>query len=347
MNDRFDKKHLSEVERLIREIDKLYSDTGKKVARIGAAITQNGDSFSFTKSTQYKKLFNTVFSDMARGIEKTIINGVRAQWEQGEIKAIDSIADQLRGKISPLALSRLKEMRFASTHAAYEAFQKRMKEGLKLSERIWELTNNYKMNLELLINLEAGKSAHDIALQVQRFLKEPDNLFRRVRDELDNLKLSLPASTFHPGNGVYRSSYKNALRLARTEVNMAYRRAENARYQTLPFVVGFEVKLSNAHPVYDICDELKGKYPKDFIFSGWHPQCLCHTTAILATEAEYEALEEALLNGKPLPSSSKRTIKTPPKNFSDWVERNKERAATWKNQPYFIQDNFKNGKLVG
>ena len=28
------------------------------------------------------------------------------------------------------------------------------------------------------------------------------------------------AQAFHPGHGVYRSSYKNALRLAATETNM-------------------------------------------------------------------------------------------------------------------------------
>jgi hypothetical protein len=52
---------------------------------------------------------------------------------------------------------------------------------------------------------------------------------------------------------------------------------EQERRQQLDFVVGVEVRLSVNHPVADICDELKGKYPKAFSFTGWHPHCRCHT----------------------------------------------------------------------
>ena len=53
--------------------------------------------------------------------------------------------------------------------------------------------------------------------------------------------------------------------------------------QQLDFILGIEVHLSNNHtclnakgepePFYDICDELQGRYPKDFKFTGWHPLC--------------------------------------------------------------------------
>lgn len=90
---------------------------------------------------------------------------------------------------------------------------------------------------------------------------------------------------YHPGRGVYRSSARNAQRLARTEINMAYRKAEQERWKSFDFVVGYEVKTTqNGRHVEDICDCLAGKYRKDFKFLGWHPMCMCYSIPILKTE---------------------------------------------------------------
>lgn len=91
------------------------------------------------------------------------------------------------------------------------------------------------------------------------------------------------------GRGVYRSSRKNALRLAATEINMAYRYADNVRWQSEPFIRGIRIRLSGNHtlngkPFYDICDELQGDYPKSFMWSGWHPRCYSDDSEVLTTE---------------------------------------------------------------
>ncbi|MDR3245057.1 MAG: hypothetical protein LBT50_01330, partial [Prevotellaceae bacterium] len=77
------------------------------------------------------------------------------------------------------------------------------------------------------------------------------------------------------------------------------RKSVHERWKGLDFVVGIEVKLSNNHtlngvPFTDICDELKGKYPKSFKFVGWHPQCRCSALSILMTEEE---ILDNLVNG--------------------------------------------------
>ena len=59
-----------------------------------------------------------------------------------------------------------------------------------------------------------------LSRDVRRYLRNPDKLFRRVRDKHGNLRLSKAAKAYHPGRGVYRSSYRNALRLTATENNM-------------------------------------------------------------------------------------------------------------------------------
>jgi hypothetical protein len=75
---------------------------------------------------------------------------------------------------------------------------------------------------------------------------------------------------------------------------MAYRTSDYTRRQQLDFVVGIEVRLSNNHtingvPFTDICDDLKGKYPKTFKFTGWHPLCRCYAVSVLKTEEEMDA----------------------------------------------------------
>ena len=68
---------------------------------------------------------------------------------------------------------------------------------------------------------------------------------------------------------------------------MAYRTSDQVRWKKLDFVTGYEVMLSNSHPVTDICDEMVGKYPKTFVFAGWHPNCYCYTVPILMEQDDF------------------------------------------------------------
>lgn len=152
------------------------------------------------------------------------------------------------------------------------------------------------------------------------------------------------ANEYHPGRGVYRSSYKNALRLAATECNMAYRSSDYERVQDFDFVVGIEVRLSNNHtlngrPFMDICDDLAGKYPKDFKFVGWHPFCRCHAVSILKTHEEIMADNKRILEGKEPLETSVNSVTEMPKGFNEWVPNNKERAKGWSSMPDFIKQN--------
>ena len=132
------------------------------------------------------------------------------------------------------------------------------------SQRTTE-TRTAEVETAMDIALRDGTPANRLATDLKQYLKHPDNLFRRVRDEHGQLQLSKRAKEFHPGQGVYRSSYKNARRLAVTETNMAYHKADNERWRQLDFVLGYEVQVSGTNPnVCPLCMELAGKYPKEF-----------------------------------------------------------------------------------
>lgn len=238
-----------------------------------------------------------------------------------------------------------------------KAFQQRKAGGMNLSQRVWNLSEQYKTELEMALSaaIEPGTSAMELAADIKTYLNEPDKMFRRFRykDADGNWQrkwkqkvtdadgkvhfIDADPKAYHPGRGVYRSWARNAQRLARTEINMAYRKAEQERWKSFDFVVGYEVKITqNGKHVEDICDCLKGKYRKDFKFMGWHPQCMCYTIPILKTEDEFFDDDEDV--------KSVNEVEDVPQGFKDWVKDNEERidkAAERGKLPYFIADNKK------
>ena len=207
---------------------------------------------------------------------------------------------------------------------------------LKLSPKVWKISKQTIEQVEQYVSsgLSTGQSAAKISLDVRQYLKNPDARFRRVRDpETGELKPSKPMANYHPGQGIYRSAYKNALRLARNEVNISYRMADHYRWKSIDFITGFEVKLSASHKIEDICDYMVGEYPKTFIFSGFHPQCFCISTPITPTKEEFvEYIKTDKLPGKPVKG-------IPPKAFN-YIRDNSHKINNLKSKPFFIDDNF-------
>lgn len=145
--------------------------------------------------------------------------------------------------------------------------------------------------------------------------------------------------------------YKNARRLAVTEVNNAYRKVDSDQWQQLDFVIGVRVQLSNNHTyrdhkgrlrtLVDICDDLKGDYPKDFVFTSWHPHCWCIATPILKSRKEMKADRERILRGEE-PTQSPNEIKEMPANFKQWQKANASRiqgAMERDTLPHWYRDN--------
>lgn len=227
---------------------------------------------------------------------------------------------------------------------ALEAFQKRRVGNLSPSERIWDICKQAKGNIEYYLQsgVGTGRSASQLSSDLRGMMKDPDMLFRRVRDpETGKLKPSRPMRDYHPGRGVYRSSYRNALRMTRTETNMAYRFADQERWKKMDFILGYEVQLSGSHPVEDICDYMTGKYPKTFVFGGWHPNCYCYTVPILASQEQFA---ESLKSDKAI----KGYIRSMPGDAGRYIHDHTDQFRGWSTTPYWLKDNFtlKDGKYV-
>lgn len=348
----FDAAHYRQTEQYTQAVDALFDKATAEIARAAAKGKYDPDKpFSFDDYPSVKAVMQSVTKQLASRITTVIETGSKKQWLFACSKNdgfISSILDT-----SKLSKAQLKKMQDQNLDAL-KTFQGRKVEGMNLSQRIWKYVGQYREQLEAALDagLGEGRSAAQLSRDVRQNLKDPNRLFRRVRDKRGNLVLSKAAKAFHPGRGVYRSSAKNAARLTRSEINMAYRESDYLRWQSLDFVVGFEVKRSNHEPLCkcDICEKLKGRYPKHFKFKGWHPQCMCYAVPILMDEETFDENElgdlKAALRGTQYKRlEAKNVVVDVPDGFKEWVKEHEEAQANWSSTPYFIKDNFTDGKL--
>jgi hypothetical protein len=338
IEEQFENRNILDIIRHNRKIEAVLNQASRDLA-MKTAIFELKNPTKISQGSFYKinkglgKQIDVILDKLNKDIRTNIQEGIVSHWDMANLKNNKLVGTWAEGiKLSKDAI-------FPSFNqlnlVALDTFLARTAAGMNLSERVWNLTNGAKDQLELYLasGISTGRSAAEIAGDIKQYLNEPNRLFRRVRQE-GKLVLSKAAKGYHPGAGIYRSSYKNALRLAKNEINMAYRMSDYLRRQQLPFVTGIEVHLSASHPRLDMCDDLAGKYPKGFIFMTWHVGCLCYTTSIMLNEKDSLKF---MKTGK-IPKS--KYISRIPKRAANWVKLNAKTIAGYKNTPYFIRDNF-------
>ena len=254
-------------------------------------------------------------------------------WERAERKNDDFISQFIKGmSIS----SATKDGMFTHSLSAFEALKNDIDaNGFKLSDRVWNITQQTKSQLEFYLDsgVVAGRNSNGISSDIRQILQNPQKRFRRIRNEKGELVLSQPMKDYHPGQGVYRSAYKNALRTSATTTNSAYRSADYLRWSKQYFLLGIEIHRSaNNRGPCKICDAMVGKYPKTFKFTGFHPFCICFATPITM---EPENFADFLLNDT---VSKEQVITDIPQGAKDFVIENKDglQSAFW------YKDNFTN-----
>ena len=346
-------------EQLFRAIEQLIYTAYLQALSLPAvrrAIEQKKDDFFFESNHTANRQVERVLGVMADRLNGLLLNGIRREWEFSK----EVLEARVEAQLDPSTRDRMlrDRLRIDATQrsrlASADAFvREKQRDGLNLSGRVWNLAGNAKKEIEVILQnaIKEGRRGTEIAKDLRRFLIEPNKLFRRVRNkETGALELSAAAKAYHPGQGVYRSSYKNALRMARTELKAAQCEAAWQSAQTNPLIVGWEIRLSNNHttlrdgkpcPFHDMCDELQGVYPKAFRFRGWHPHCRCEMLPIIARPSDRKELYRRIFKGdaKEHASWSPRAVEEVPQVFTDWVEKNRARARGWRTLPRFITDN--------
>nr|DAY10090.1 MAG TPA: minor capsid protein [Caudoviricetes sp.] len=304
------------------QVRNIYDRLNEKVASLVESVGYDGSTeFFFADFPEVKRDLLLLQRQFVGEMQTLIYSGTSVEWKNSNIFQ-DLVANKALKYYRVQVSGEHFKHYFDSNSDQLKAFQARKDKGLNLSTKLWKQADIYKESLEATIStaIEKGMSATTLSKRISRYLKDWPSLQADYQERY--------AKATHCHDCEY-----NSIRLARNEISMAYRTAEQLRWQKFDFILGYKIKLSDSHPKYDICDELMGDYPKDFRFAGWHPNCLCYTVPIVMSEEEYWSDNR---------EDSPNKITDPPENFSKWVADNSKRvndAIERKTLPYWVRDN--------
>ncbi len=149
--------------------------------------------------------------------------------------------------------------------------------GVTLSRRVWDITWEREKAIRnaLQRGVLLGDSAAKLSREIRPHLVHPNDRFHKVRKD-GKLVWSKPAQAVQRGRGVYKSAYKNAMRLARTEVNRAYHEGQIRYGQQKNWIDGYIWKLGGIGPWKCVCPDWAGRFfTKGNVPQRPHPQCMC------------------------------------------------------------------------
>lgn len=302
----------------------IYDRLNGKAAMLVESVGYDGlKEFSFDDYPEIEREIKLLQSQLVEEMRTLIYSGTSSEWKNSNTFQ-DAVADKaLKYYRAQIHGEKFKHY-YRNNSEQLKAFQSRVDKGLNLSSKLWNQSGNYKDALEATIStaIEKGMSATTLSKKLSRYLNDWPLLQADYQEK------------YGKATDIHDCEYRS-IRLARNEISMAYRSAEQARWQQFDFILGYKIKLSDSHPRYDICDDLVGDYPKDFKFRGWHPNCLCYTVPIVMSEDEYWSDDR---------NNSPNLVTAPPDNFGKWIDKaeNLERIGKANEKstlPYWLRDN--------
>ena len=369
---------IKRTEAYAEKVRLMFAQTVNNILALNKSMPSldEGVMFSFDgESMKMQKKVEEALRQLHSAATLAIRRGIAVEWDIANDE-IDKLLNSVYGK---KVLSSPEFNGWMNRNdSARDAFLNRSEKGMNLSDRVWKSVRQLRDEMEVAMTVAIGEgdSASSMSRKVREYLNDPDLMFRRFRykagekDIIDpetgevigkepvyKLKwkkrvkdektgkykfIDYDRKSYETGQGVYKSSAKNAMRLTRTETNMAYRRADHSRWQGMDFVLGQHIEPSKNHKIEDICDKLQGDYPKDFQFDGFHPQCFCVCTPILMSEDEMAKVNEAFLKGETYTPKGKQ-ITDYPQGFKDWVREKADKivdAHDYGKDPYFVRNNY-------
>jgi len=156
------------------------------------------------------------------------------------------------------------------TAKIYTAITKNNMEGLKPSDKIWDLTTQAEKDLKSIIanGIGNGDNPAVIARKIQKYV---------APGKASDLGVSA-------ARGLYRSPYRNAMRLARTEMNRTYAKATAQFGKDKAWIKGMMITLSPQHDEDDLCNSYAGQVVSSDKFAElvpFHPHCMCYGTYVI------------------------------------------------------------------
>lgn len=342
---KYDFQHQKNLDTYAFRVRKAYLAATKDISNLTYKLSLNSnDEFYFRNNPSISKKVDAILKEMYSEVYGVTVSGINSEWELA-VEKNNELARYAFGKDLKKLPPEFKQKYLSGNDGAKRAFASRKVNGLNLSDRVFKNTKQFKTSIELALEagIGQGRSAAALTKDVKSYLNEPDKLFRKIRDKPGGeLRLSKAAKDYHPGQGVYRSSYKNALRLTANETNFSYESSQHEKRKQQDFIVGIEISTSPRHVLSDdkggiCCDCLQGRYPKDFDWTyKWHVNCRCYSKNIIKSREEInQDIDKILAGGEPN-TPSKREVKKMPSVFNSYIKENGKKWENWKNPPRFL-----------
>jgi hypothetical protein len=349
-----------------KRLGRLYSDYVKKLTSLGYGedVLEDDVLFNFDNFPQLKARLNDIFNDYYQNsllcYKSGITDGVALAYNHDEMV------------IGGYSVLTDKAIRVARDTAAATFISNRLKtkNGLNLAQIIWNYCQQTKSEFEMAMSdtiadgIKKGSSAEEVGKSIRKYLNDPDMMYRRYhtikvqkngkkkdvvtwrrRRIIDGKVRFVEEPLEKVGMGIYRSARKNALRVARTEINSAYHKARNERWQNEPFVIGQYIHVSPQHNIDDICNDLEGRYPKDYVWISWHSQCICTSDPITIQGEEKKEFYKRLMAGEDMSNYvSPFAVLTMPEKYNQYIKDNSEaivKAGMRGKLAWHLQDNTK------
>lgn len=349
-----------------KRLGRLYSDYVKKLTSLGYGedVLEDDALFNFDNFPQLKARLNDIFNDYYQNsllcYKSGITDGVALAYNHDEMV------------IGGYSVLTDKAIRVARDTAAATFISNRLKtkNGLNLAQIVWNYCQQTKSEFEMAMSntiadgIKKGSSAEEVGKSIRKYLNDPNMMYRRYhtikvqkngkkkdvvtwrrRRIIDGKVRFIEEPLEKVGMGVYRSARKNALRVARTEINSAYHKARNERWQKEPFVIGQYIHVSPQHNIDDICNDLEGRYPKDYVWISWHPQCICTSDPITIQGDEKKEFYKRLMAGEDMSNYvSPFAVLTMPEKYNQYIKDNSEaivKAGMKGKLAWHLQDNTK------
>lgn len=330
----YERQHIQKILAQQGAIGNMYNAFARDISGYLRKWTDTGKPNVWVRNATIEEGIDKALIDLQVNLLNNLSSFGMDAWKRSQAKNDDIVKQFIQGmSISSVA----KEGMFYRNRDALKAVQNRIDNGMNLSDKVWNIVDGTKSQVEMYLGsgLSVGRPAGGISQDMRQLLHDPDKRFRRVRDENGKLKPSAPMADYHPGQGVYRSGYMNSLRLSSTETNINYRQADHDRWQKMDFVLGIEVKRSaNNKGPCKVCDAMVGKYPKDYVFVGNHPFCVCFCVPIMM---DHEDFANYLFDDT-IPS--RKAITQIPASAKEFIDKNyesvKDSYTVRNNKSYFV-----------
>lgn len=242
--------YIASINRIIQE---LKEGENKNLKYLLEVIAKDVDQFN---------------QDLAKAIKFVVENGT----ENG-MYFIKQVSIDVLKEAGVDTVPFIKSMEFSRKRAIQTSFARSHEDGLKLSERIWNIGQHNKKIMSDIVRAGAGEDVVTVARSLESYVKKgKTSIAANYPNMIKRMESRIPANL----------DYK-ALRLARTELTAAYGEGVITSAKATPVVKYVKWVISSSHPRKDICDTNANGGPNgNGIYEAMscpiypaHPNCIC------------------------------------------------------------------------